>query len=454
MKEENRLKALVIKGSIIFLTGMLILTIISKTIYMFLLPEVTIDIASKGKIETQIMSDGKIGYDRLMMNQMKVGVKSTEQGEITKCYVQEGQSIKKGKPLFDIACQLDEEKRVQDEIQSNEIQINKQSYEQAKRDYEEQYKALEEKLAGKEQKLSHPEKSYEQVEIEKQIEAKKKEIEINEALLAVGSVSQRECDEAKEALKILEEKQKSLINESKLEIEEEIQEIKDKMKEVDRQITQQETMIKLEENKLQGMTKSLHQVTINSPIDGVIYTINVATGVRIAEGEEIIVIIPDHIPITLSFSLSGKEADQVALNKEVDWFYKEEKQKAMVIKKTYDEEQDSTMITCQVEQSIVEPLVPDYKTYKNVEVEIEERSEPYDVLVPTSAIIYENNGAYVYDIEEVDTIFEKKYRVHKNAVEVIEEGDILCAVEGIVSGRKIIATTNKELEEGSEVKLR
>lgn len=454
MEEGNRLKRQVIKGSSIFLGGMLILTIISKTIYMLLLPEVTSDTARKGEIETQIVSDGKIEYDKLMIDKMQVTVKSTDKGEIIRCYVKEGQVVKRGKPLFDIACDIDEDKIEQDKMQSNEIELNKQSYENEKKGYESQYKSLEKKLKEKQQKLNNPEKSYELIDTEKQIELKKKEIEVNEELLAAGSISQGECDKAKSDLELLEEKRESLKNQAKQKIEDEMEEIQDKMEEVNRQINQQDEKIKLEENKYSGMTKQVQQVAISSPIDGVIYKINVATGVRIAEGEELMVIIPDDIPITLSFNLSGKEVDKVAIDKELEWIYKQERQKAKVIKKTYDEEQNTTIITCDIDQSIAKDLIPDYQTYKNVDVEVKERSETYDVLVPTSAITYESSRAYVYCIEELDTVFEKKYIVHKNEVEVIEEGDLSCAVEGIVSGEKVIATTNKELEDGSEVKLK
>ena len=78
METENQLKKKIIKWGIGFLGVMLLMTIASKTIYTFLLPVVSTERVSSGKIETKILSEGKIGHDKLTIDARKVEVKATK----------------------------------------------------------------------------------------------------------------------------------------------------------------------------------------------------------------------------------------------------------------------------------------------------------------------------------------------------------------------------------------
>lgn len=193
---------------------------------------------------------------------------------------------------------------------------------------------------------------------------------------------------------------------------------------------------------------------LRSPVDGIVYELKIGEGVVAAQGEELMVIIPNKIPITLAFSLEQEMADKLEIDSKVIWTKEQSDKSAKVVKKTYDQEKENTVITCEVEQQLVADWVTDYKTYKSVDVNIRTQSERYACTVPTSAINFEESNAFIYTLKEEDTIFEKKYRVIKQQVSVIYEGDEKSAIEGLSEGMPIVAATNKELKDKMEVSLK
>ncbi len=453
MNDKNTLKRLVKKGSLIFLVGMLFLTILSKTIYVLLLPEVTIESVQKGQIETEIYTSGKIGYDKLLINQMKISMRAVNEGQIVNCYVKENERVKKGQVLLDMIGEVNSRQKLQDEMQSSEIAINKQSYEREKQEYERVHAELEEKLSQKRQTLDNGITSYEIIELDKQITSKEQEIEINKELYKVGGISKSECEQTEETLGLLKKKRESILVEEKRKIQDEIEALENKMEEAHSQSLAQDEKIQLEDNKLKSLMTTDEQLAVTSPVDGIVYSINIATGATAMQGDILMVIVPEKVPITLSFTLNERDIENVEIDQELNWIYKQENYVAQVIKKTYQEKEDTNIITCELEQELVKEWIPDYKTYKNVEVEIRESSETYEALVSTSAIHYEGNQPFIYYIEEEENLFEKKYRVYRTPVTVIEEGNYNCAVAGLRPGTKVVATSTKELEDGIEVKL-
>lgn len=452
MEEANPLKKKIIKWGIIFLGVVLVFTVLSKTIYTFLLPQVTVEKIGSGRIETKILSEGNIGYDKLTIEAKKVKVLAPIEGEVTKCYVEENQMVKAGDPLIEIKGVVDEAASKQQQQQAAEVAINERTYSREKEEYEEKQKSLREKLARKKAELQSPEKSYEMISLESQIEDKAKEAASNEELLKVGAITRSAYTKSKEDLELLKKQKEALQNKERKNLEENIEDLENKINEIESQIMSIADKIKLEQNRLSAQKNLDQNVTITSPIDGMVYEINVAVGASALNHDQLLVVVPIHIPITLCFEVNDKNADKIKTQQEVRWTHNGQQETAIVMKKKFDEKTGNTIITCDVDKALVEPLVTDYKTYKRVNVECTDITDAYDLLVSNSAIVKEGTNSYIYTVEEVETTFEKKYFVHKNMVTVVKEGDYTSAVSGALAEQQcIVKSTTKPLSEGAEV---
>lgn len=452
MEIENKQKKRIIKWGIVFLVVMLIMTFVSKTIYTLLLPVVTIGKVSSGKIETKILAEGKIGHDKLMIEGKKVDVKATKEGEIVECYVEEGQVVKAGEPLVKIKGKVADNEKRQNEQTKEQVSINQSSFKREKEEKVEKKNKITQKIAEKKQEMKEIENSYEIINLQSQIEAKEETVASNEELFKVGALSENEYNKAKEELRLLKEQRQNQIKVQKEKYENEIKELMDNLKEYDSLIASYDEKIAMEETRLTTLNTEKSEEVVTSPIDGVVYEMNIAKGASTLLHDKLISVVPDNIPITLSFSVNDIQADKIEVEKEVEWKYKGSIKPSKVIKKNYDEKTGQTIVTCEVDSELTEDLVPDYKTYKAVSVETKDVSIPYDLLVPTSAIFTESTSKYIYTVEEIDDIFEKKYKVHKVLVSVEKQGDYMTAISGTIQeGDQIVKTNSKPLKDEAEV---
>ena len=208
----------------------------------------------------------------------------------------------------------------------------------------------------------------------------------------------------------------------------------------------------LQETRLMTLETVDSEEVITSPINGVVYEINVAQGASALMNDKLMVIVPADIPITLSFNVNSTQADKIEVEKEVKWKYKELFKSAIVMKKNYDEKTGDTIVTCEVDEELTKDMIEDYKTYKNVTVEATHSSGNYDFIVSNSAIIKEGVSSFIYTIEEQENLFEKKYIVHKVMVTVEKEGDFMSAISGTIhENDTIIKTSTKPLSDEAEV---
>lgn len=452
METENQLKRKIIKWGIVFLGVMLVMTIASKTIYTFLLPVVTTERIKPGKLETKILSEGKIGYDKLTIDARKVEVKATKEGEIAECYVTENQIVNAGQPLIKIKGKVDEKALKSEEQTRKEVSINQEAYEREKEENKEKQSQIRTKIADTKKELADVNNSYEIISLQSQIEAKEETVKANEDLFKAGAISENDYNKAKEELKLLNEQKNNQIKSLTEKCETEISDLEDRLKELESQIKSTDEKMALQETRLMTLETVDSEEVITSPINGVVYEINVAQGASALMNEKLMVIVPTDIPITLSFNVNNSQADKIEVEKEVRWKYKEALKPAIVMKKNYDEKTGDTIVTCSLDEEIANDMVEDYKTYKNVTVEAIHSSGSYDFIVSNSALSKEGVSSFIYTIEEQENLFEKKYIVHKVMVTVQKEGDFMSAISGTVhENDTIIKTSTKPLSDEAEV---
>ena len=454
MEQENKLKKKIIKAGIVFIGIVFIFTIVSKTIYIFLLPEVTTVSVSSGRVETSIMTTGKVGYDPLMITAKKVAVKTDLEGIVTKCYVEEGKAVKKGEVLFEVTGSVDKKELKQQEQQKIEVDINKGGYQRELDKYKEQLAEVQDELQAKQEEIAKNEKSYEMISLESQVAEKKQTVDYNEELYKEGVLAQNDYLKAKEELTLLIKQIEALAKKEKKQEKDDLKILNDKVAELKGKIKDNEEKLKLENNKLLTQMQTESQKMITSPIEGIVYEVDAAVGASVISHDTLLVILPKGIPVTLSFSVAENNVDKIKIGQEVDWTLEKQNYKAMVMKKTYNEKEETTTITCSVDKDLAASMIKDYKTYRSVDVSFVDKSDVYDVIVPNSAITSIGMNKCIYTIEEVNTTFERKYIVHENNITVIKEGETTSAIKGLTANStvQIVSSKSKGLSDGAEVR--
>lgn len=455
MTDINLRKGRMIKITVLFLVVILGFTVLSRTIYELLLPQVTITKVSTGSVENKFLTTGVIGKDALMIQSKKVVVKMSETGIMTKCFVEEGQTITKGKPLFTIALEKDKNEEAQADYNKVEAEVTLIGIQKEIEKKIDKKARIEKNIADKKVEIEKNEKSYDLIEVENQIKDKTEEMMLNKQLLEEGAVAQNTYKQSEEELILLNKKKEELERDEKEKKKADLLEIEEELESLENEIDNLKAKEALENKKMDTMVQLAEETIVVSPISGTIYEVNLAEGTAAEKGEETVVIIPKEMAVTLTLRVDQRQADKMKMKQEVTWTLNREEHQATVVKKTYDSEKDQIIITCELSNKDITELALDNKTYKTVDINIDNESGEYDQVIHNAALIREDSQTYVYTIEEDKKPFEVKYFVYKVPVTVIKEGDMVSAISGEVSNnQEIIRTTSKLLHDGMEVSRR
>lgn len=452
MEENIVFKKKMIQGISIFLGVVLVFTVLAKTIYTFLLPQVTVEKINSGMIENKILAEGRIGQDSQIIKSQMVDVKAPIEGVISECFVEENQAVKQGEALFVIKIEKTERDKVSEQIQIDEIAINQSSIEREKNEYIEKQEEVTKMLTDKKAALQKTDKSYEIVQIEMQIQDKEAEVKVNEDLYKEELIANQDYEKSREDLLLLRKQQEGLEKVEEEKKKSELQSLEENLRNIQSQLALLDEKMALEENKLAAKQSDRSEMTIISPIDGMIYEMNVAVGVTVLVYDKLAVVVPKDIPITLSFEVAERNLAHVEVGGTISWTLNASKNTATIMKKNMNEVSGNVIVTCEIDADLVGDLISDCKTYRSVDVEMIHTSEPYALLVSNSALVREGTETYVYTIEEIESMFETTYRVHQNKVSIIKEGNFTSAITGSLQEKvQIIKTTSKPLSDGIEV---
>lgn len=452
MEHTNLRKKRMIKITVVFLMVILGFTVLSRTIYELLLPQVTITKVMSGRVENKFLTTGQIGKDALTIKSKKVAVRTPTSGIMTNCFVEEGQTITKGQPLFTITLEKDQKEEAQSDYNKAEIEITLEGIQKEIEEKEDKKAKIEKKIADKKVEMEKDEKSYDVIELENQIKDKTGEMMLNKQLMEIGAVAESTYKQNEQGLLLLKKKKEQIERDEKEKKKANLLEIEEEMESLESEIDDLKAREILEDKKMDTMVQLEKEITVVSPISGTIYKMNLAGGIEVGKGEEAIEIIPQEIAVTLTLRIDQQQADQIKMKQEVTWTLNREEHQAAVVKKTYDSENNQIIITCGLSDEDISNLALDNKTYKTVDIHIDNQSEEYDQLVNNAALVREDRQTYVYTIKEDKNPFEVKYFVYKVPVAVIKEGDRTSAVSSELSNNQdIIKTTSKPLHDGMEV---
>lgn len=88
---------------------------------------------------------------------------------------------------------------------------------------------------------------------------------------------------------------------------------------------------------------------------------------------------------------------------------------------------------------------------KHADVVINNELQPYDLLIPASALRRDMEGYFVLVLRQNDSVLGRGYVAYRASVELLDSDQEYCAVRGISSDEQVIITATDVIREGSNV---
>ncbi len=454
MEKSKGFKQKIVKVIIGFVSVMLVCTIVSKTIYTYLLPVVRTTKAKSESIEVKTITTGKVGIDETQLKSAQAKLMPNISGKVVEVYKEELEEVKAGETICVVQKKDYEVSSKTHEIEYTQLLQQQDSLSRKKQSQEMSRQRLIEEYEEKKQELEQVKNLTKLVNLDESIASQEELVKADKELFEGGFLSKQEYQQEVQRLTELKRQRKD-------EEENTIEEIEEALKALDEKIdTLDESILELGEEqvllskKLELAQEEKSSEVIVAPISGYLYTLNVSEGAYVQENEVLGVILPADLSYSLSFEVSDEVASKIQTGQSVNFKLAQIMEKATVAKKQFSEESGNMKVIATLQEDTLRKLALDYKSYKMVSVEIVSSSSSYPCVVDNSAIqtIYTNH--YVFVIEEKEGIGEKSYRVRRVSVTILEEGDYKTAIEGAINRETLIVNSNiGKLTDGAEVML-
>ena len=215
----------------------------------------------------------------------------------------------------------------------------------------------------------------------------------------------------------------------------------------------QETIDQLEE-QIAKLEESLTCTEITAPCDGMVYGLSISEGSVMQENVVIFTIIPNDATYSVKFTFKTSVASNFMQGMEltVNDAYVDQCR----ITNIYPDEtnpREKRIVVCSVNS--LDQLFPGTQ----LTVTADRSNASYDHVVPSSAVIHDNSGDYVYVVIESSSPLGDKYVVKRVDVTVEEEDGSLSAISPKDSNSKVldqgmvVTRSEKPLHNGDRVRL-
>lgn len=457
METGIKFKQIMGRSMLIFLGIMLALTILSKTIYTFLLPVVKVQEVEKGKIETKLIVDGKVGPDEKFIEKKQFKVEAPLEGKVADCQIEEGGKVQKGEVLFTLEEEQSEASLLKKELEHTKLLLEQESLDRQKQALEVERGKTQEAYQKQQDKISQVAEDAELIALQEAIQKQEQEVNLNEALYAIGAVSQEAYETSQNKREELKRKVEQLTQVKIENLEKELEALQAKETTLVNQQMEIDKQSILNNHQLQVEEVDTGKRVVTAPISGYIQTLHTFEQDQVDKKEILAVIVPEDIPYRVSFEVSKVQAEKIKVGDKVKWTLERRKRDAEVIQKTLNQEKGAYTFTCEIEDMEEMPqevVQQDGTAYKSVLIEVVQASGPYEQIVPNSAIVKQEGQNYIFVMEKQEGTWGTTYKVSKINCTLLKEGDLNTAITAIVpTGAKVVVRTSKPLKEGMEVSL-
>ena len=208
------------------------------------------------------------------------------------------------------------------------------------------------------------------------------------------------------------------------------------------------------EDKIKEMEESINTIDIKAPKTGVMTNIRVNQDDVIHEGDVLFSVMPDwdDIECTVEFNFSTDESQSFSPGMELECdTHGIDKVVILSIKPDKTSPRDRRIVKCQV---LADMLYPG----EEITVIAGQSNKNYDNIVPSSAVITDNSGDFVYALVEKNTPLGTKYTVKKIEVDVDATDGARTAIKAKGDGKldskyQYIVRSEEPLKDGDRVRL-
>lgn len=222
-------------------------------------------------------------------------------------------------------------------------------------------------------------------------------------------------------------------------------------------LSSQNDDIKDTEEELEELREELEELrskstgsTIVAPVDGTIISVDRVAGESTMPQEAVATIQVAGKGMKVSFSVTNAQAAKVKVGDKAElqnaWYYSDVMITLDKIKPDKEDPGKKKLLEFVVEGSVADG--------ESLSLSVGERSAEYEHVVPNSAIREDNNGKFIFIIEEKSTPFGNRYKAKRVDVEVLASDEINTAVQADLQGYEyVITTSNQPVEAGDQVRL-
>lgn len=193
-----------------------------------------------------------------------------------------------------------------------------------------------------------------------------------------------------------------------------------------------------------------------SPVTGMITELCVENGQAVMQGEELLRVAEEGIPLCVGFTLNDSEKKYYRKDGKFDVIYSEKTEDGTVTENTVQGSMGDIQETDEAENySVIGKM--DEESFSNLEygdkvrVNLEFEGIIYDTVIPASAVKESEGRKVVYVLRQDE---KKNYYVKRIQAAVLESGEYFAAVDlELEYGDRIITSTSKSLDDGDRVRM-
>jgi multidrug efflux pump subunit AcrA (membrane-fusion protein) len=189
---------------------------------------------------------------------------------------------------------------------------------------------------------------------------------------------------------------------------------------------------------------------VKAPINGTVLSVNVQSGKKTSTDEAVVVLQPEGQGFLMKFTLENDKAKGVSVGDPAEvtnsWWYSDVKGTVASIRPDKSNPNRNKEITLSLEGSLTQG--------QQLTMQIQSRTQNYDLVVPSSAVHNDTKGDFILVCESKSSPLGNRYYAVRYDVEVLASDDTKTAISaGIMGYEYVITTASKPIEAGSEVRL-
>ncbi len=242
-------------------------------------------------------------------------------------------------------------------------------------------------------------------------------------------------------------------NKTALELEKATTDRSELLTEISKEIELDTQRDDIEEQKelVEKLKKESTGASITAPVDGTIASLALKAGESTNPDSEVAVIQVDGKDMLLSFSVTIDQAKNLKVGDKAEpqnaWYYTDFKATLKSITADSANPNTKKVLTFSIQS-------PEVQNGQSVSLQIGEKSDVYDLTVPSGSIREDSNGKFILIVKSKSSPLGNRYIASRVDVDVLASDDTTAAISGSLEGDEyVITTATSPIKAGDQVRL-